>query len=212
VTFEITPTPGNSVSAPSRRKRGGRLVIEIVETLLLTAVIFLGIQTFVAQPFRVEGGSMQATLEPDQYVLVDKLTPRWAPYVRGDIVVLKPPPAYQPDGTPFIKRVIGLPGDHVQLVNGIVVVNGTALDEHYLFSQNGIRQPTEPIRGGPSEWTVPPGQLFVLGDHREHSSDSRVFGAVDLSNIVGRAWLRYWPIDTFGALPAAGYAAASPAP
>jgi signal peptidase I len=190
----------------SRRQRLGHLAIEIVETLILTALIFLGLQAFVAQPFRVEGQSMQSTLEPDQYVLVDKLTPRWAPYGRGDIVVLNPPPGYQRDGTPFIKRVIGLPGDRVQLVDGSVVVNGTKLDEPYIFTGDGARQPTRPNGGGLSEWIVPPGQLFVLGDHRENSEDSRVFGTVDVSSIVGRAWLRYWPVNTFGILPAASYA------
>lgn len=187
---------------PGRRKRLARLAIEIAETLVLTALIFVGLQTFVAQPFRVEGGSMETTLEPDQYVLVDKLTPHWAPYGRGDIVVLNPPAAYQRDGTPFIKRVIGLPGDRIQLIDGKVVVNGTALDESYLYSVGGVPEPTDPTLGGLAEWIVPPGQLFVLGDHRQNSSDLRVFGTVDISSIVGRAWLRYWPIDTFGTLPA----------
>jgi signal peptidase I len=199
--------PNDAVVLPrTRRRRLAHLAIEIVETLVLTSLIFLGLQAFVAQPFRVEGQSMQSTLEPDQYVLVDKLTPRWAPYARGDIVVLNPPPGYQRDGTPFIKRVIGLPGDRVQLVDGSVVVNGTKLDEPYIFTEAGVRQPTEPNSGGLSEWIVPPGQLFVLGDHRGNSEDSRVFGTVDLASIVGRAWLRYWPVNTFGILPAASYA------
>jgi signal peptidase I len=204
VTIEPPAISNDPVVAPrTRRSRLAHLAIEIVETLVLTALIFLGLQAFVAQPFRVEGQSMQSTLEPDQYVLVDKLTPRWAPYGRGEIVVLNPPTGYQRDGTPFIKRVIGLPGDRVQLVDGTVVVNGTKLNEPYIFSEDGVRQPTEPTGGGLSEWIVPPGQLFVLGDHRENSEDSRVFGTVDLASIVGRAWLRYWPVNTFGILPAA---------
>jgi signal peptidase I len=204
VTIEPPAISNDPVVAPrSRRSRLAHLAIEIVETLVLTALIFLGLQAFVAQPFRVEGQSMQSTLEPDQYVLVDKLTPRWAPYGRGEIVVLNPPTGYQRGGTPFIKRVIGLPGDRVQLVDGTVVVNGTKLTEPYIFSEDGVRQPTEPTGGGLSEWIVPPGQLFVLGDHRENSEDSRVFGTVDLASIVGRAWLRYWPVNTFGILPAA---------
>jgi signal peptidase I, bacterial type len=202
----------DAIAPPPRRRRRAGFVIEIVETLVLTVLIFLGIQTFVAQPFRVEGGSMETTLLPDQYVLIDKLTPRWAPYARGDIVVLNPPEGYQRDGTPFIKRVIGVPGDRVQLIDGIVFVNGTALDEQYLFTADGIRQPTDPTPGGLADWLVAPGQLLVMGDHRENSSDSRVFGAVSVSNIVGRAWLRYWPLDTFGTLPSPGYPAASRAP
>lgn len=207
MTIETPAISNDAVVAPrSRRRRLAHLGIEIVETLVLTALIFLGLQAFVAQPFRVEGQSMQSTLEPDQYVLVDKLTPRWAPYGRGDIVVLNPPTGYQRDGTPFIKRVIGLPGDRIQLVEGSVVVNGTKLDEPYIFIEDGVRQPTDPNGGGLSEWIVPPGQLFVLGDHRGNSEDSRVFGTVDISSIVGRAWLRYWPVNTFGILPAASYA------
>jgi signal peptidase I len=191
-------------------------LFEVVETLILTAVIFLVVQTFVAQPFKVEGGSMETTVLPDQYVLIDKLTPHWASYARGDIVVLQPPADYQPaGGVPFIKRVIGLPGDHVQLKDGTVYVNGTALDEPYVFTDRGVRQTTDATPGGPAEWFVPAGQVFVMGDHRQNSADSRVFGPVEISQIIGRAWLRYWPIDSFGLLPATSYppiSQASPAP
>ena len=155
---------------------------------------------------------MESTVLPDQYVLIDKLTPRWAPYARGDIVVLHPPSQYpDPDGTPFIKRIIGLPGDSIEIRDGEVFVNGTALDEPYLFTEDGIRQPTDPT-GAASEWLVPIDELYVLGDHREESADSRVFGPVRISQVIGRAWLRYWPIDTFGVLPAASYSATAAAP
>jgi len=168
-------------------------------------VIFLGIQAFVAQPYRVEGRSMEPSLLPNQYVLIDKLTPRWAPYGRGDIVVIDPPEDFaQSRGIPFIKRVVGLPGDRVELKDGKVLVNGTALDEPYVFTEGGVRQPTDPIGGG-STWIVPTDQLFVMGDHRGASADSRVFGPVDISHVLGRAWLGYWPIDRFGVLPAATY-------
>ena len=179
------------------------LAIEILKTLILVVVIFLGIQTFVAQPFRVEGASMEATLMPDQYLLIDKLSPHWAPYARGDIVVLQPPPLYEdPGGTPFIKRVVGLPGDVVALHDGNVYVNGREVDEPYVFDVGGVRQPTNATPGGASEWLVPQGSLFVLGDHRQASADSRSFGPVDISRVIGRAWLRYWPLATFGLLPA----------
>src|SRR5512132_1791808 len=89
-------------------------LFEIVETLVLTLIIFLVIQNFVAQPWRVEQGSMEHTLEPDQYVLIDKLTPRFEPYQRGDIVVFAPPPGFEREGgAPFIKRVIGVGGDTI---------------------------------------------------------------------------------------------------
>jgi signal peptidase I len=179
-------------------------LLEVVETLVLTIVIFFAIQTFVAQPFKVEGGSMEATLLDGHYVLIDKLTPRWAPYGRGDIVVLEQPGPGSPTGAPpFIKRVIGLPGDHVELIDGIVHVNGVPLDEPYIYTADGVPQTTDETPGGPREWHVPVGRLFVLGDHRWDSSDSRAFGPIETSKVLGRAWLRYWPLDAFGTLPAA---------
>ena len=187
-------------------------LFEVVETLVLTVLIFLGIQTFVAQPYKVQQLSMQHTLEPEQYVLVDKLTPRWAPYQRGDIVVFDPPETWSTGGAkvPFIKRVIGLPNDTVQLKDGLVYVNGIELNEPYLFEENGLPQTTNPQAGGASEWIVPEGQLLVMGDHRENSADSRTFGPIEIRNVIGRAWLRYWPFDTFGILPTPTYSTEIP--
>jgi signal peptidase I len=190
-------------------------LFEIVETLVLTLIIFFVIQTFVAQPYRVEQVSMENTLQPDQYVLVDKLTPRFEPYSRGDIVVFQPPAGWSegPENTPFIKRVIGLPGDTIEVRDGAVWVNGTKLDEPYTYDL----QPTTAAQE-PATWIVPRGQLFVMGDHREASSDSRSFGTIEISNVIGRAWLRYWPISTFGILQTPTYPApvgnghASPSP
>jgi signal peptidase I len=177
-------------------------LFEVVETLVLTVVIFLGIQTFVAQPYKVQLGSMETTLLPDQYVLVDKLTPRWAPYQRGDIVVFDPPETWSSGGgVPFIQRVIGLPGDRVELRDGKVIVNDVELEEPYIFETNGIPQTTESAPGGPNEWLVPDGDLLVMGDHRQDSADSRSFGPIQVTHVIGRAWLRYWPFDTFGILP-----------
>ena len=111
-------------------------LFEIVETLVLTLIIFLVIQTFVAQPYKVQQQSMEHTLEPDQYVLVDKLTPRFDTYKRGDIVVFTPPDDWiQEDGTPFIKRIIGLGGDTVEIRDGDVFINDTRLSEGYTFGQ-----------------------------------------------------------------------------
>jgi signal peptidase I len=176
-------------------------LFEVVETLVLTVLIFLGIQTFVAQPYKVQQGSMETTLMPDQYVLVDKLTPRWAPYDRGDIVVFDPPETWSSGGgVPFIKRIIGLPGDRVELRDGKVFVNGTELDEPYIFEENGVPQTTDPLAGGASQWLVPENELLVMGDHRQDSADSRSFGPIEIGHVIGRAWLRYWPFDTFGVL------------
>jgi len=188
-------------------------LFEVIETLVLTVLIFLGIQTFVAQPYRVQQGSMENTLQPDQYVLVDKLTPHWATYNRGDIVVFDPPESWSSGGgVPFIKRVIGLPGDKVELKDGKVFVNGVELEEPYIYQDSGVAQETDPAPGGASEWLVPPGQLLVMGDHRLNSADSRSFGPIDISHVVGRAWLRYWPFDTFGVLPTPPHPELSPSP
>ena len=188
-------------------------LFEVVETLVLTVVIFLGIQTFVAQPYKVQQTSMETTLLPEQYVLVDKLTPRWSPYTRGDIVVFDPPATWTNGaGVPFIKRVIGLPNDIVELRDGHVFVNDVELEEPYLFvGDNGKPEPTDPTIGGSSEWVVPPGQLLVMGDHRQDSADSRTFGPIEISHVIGRAWLRYWPFDTFGVLPTPAHPELQPA-
>ena len=198
---------GDSIYTPSpvSRKPLGCLV-EIAETLILTIVIFWLIQTFVAQPYRVEQQSMETTLLPDQYVLVDKLTPRWDPYKRGDIVVFSPPSTWTTDPTPFIKRVIGLAGDKIEIKDdGKVYVNGVALDEPYTYKNaQGVNEPTVPLNETTS-WVVPAGNLFVMGDHRQKSDDSRDFGPITESSVIGRAFLRYWPISAFGILQTPSY-------
>jgi signal peptidase I len=172
-------------------------LFEVVETLVLTVIIFLVIQNFVAQPYRVEQQSMQHTLEQGQYVLVDKLTPRFGPYERGDIVVFTPPEGGR---VPFIKRVIGLPGDRIDIHDGQVFVNDVELPEPYIFDGDT----TEPSSDR-SSYVVSPDTLFVMGDHRGNSTDSRSFGAIPLSNVIGRAWLRYWPLDTLTILVRPSY-------
>src|SRR5690349_13395712 len=190
---------------PSRRSRSPTLysplvdrrsnfgcLIEVVETLVLTLVIFFVIQNFIAQPYQVQQQSMETTLEPGQYVLVDKLTPRWDGYNRGDIVVFNPPSTWTSDPTPFIKRVIGEPGDVVEIKeDGFVYVNGVQLPEPYTYkNEQGINEPTE-TSPDQTKWVVPEGDLFLLGDHRQKSADSRVFGFVPISSVIGRAFLRY---------------------
>jgi signal peptidase I len=207
VTSPFPPAGTPETPAPSQGRGALGCLFEIAETLVLTLVIFFVIQNFVAQPYQVRQQSMERTLEPGEYVLVDKLTPRFDSYKRGDIVVFEPPPGWSLDGdrTPFIKRIIGLPGDSVDLRDGQVVINGTAIDEPYVYTDpDGRPQPTEPT-GGQSHWSVPAGELFVMGDHREASADSRTFGAIEEDTVVGRAFLRYWPLSTFGILQTPTY-------
>jgi signal peptidase I len=198
---------------PSRRS----FVREIVETALLTVIIFLTVRAMVLN-FKVEGLSMAPTLQHGQYLLVNRVVyfnldadlvrSVWPsatvvgdraylfrPPQRGDIVVLQPP--FSSD-RPYIKRVIGLPGETVAISNGVVTINGVALDENY-------------IKAPPAYVVTPkkvnPGEYFVLGDNRNNSSDSHLFGTVAADHIVGKAWLSYWPIAQFGPLPEATYAA-----
>ena len=208
--------PGAVSRVPGRGRFGRPAIgclVEVVETLVLTPVIFLVIQTFVAQPYQVKQQSMEHTLEPGHYVLVDKLTPHFSAYGRGDIVVFNPAAAFaNADGSPFIKRVIGIGGDTVEVKDvGFVYVNGTKLTEPYLFAVDGRAQPTTTT--GETVWHVPDGALFLLGDHRQESTDSRVFGMVPVASVIGRAWLRYWPLDSFGTLTNPGHPElASPVP
>lgn len=199
---------GPYTAGPVTRRPAFGCLFEIVETLVLTLIIFLVIQNFVAQPYKVLQQSMERTLEPEQYVLVDKLTPRWDSYKRGDIVVFTPPAGGGDEKKPFIKRVIGQSGDTVEVRDdGIVYINDRPLDESaYLFREtpdDPTQSTTAPL--DQSTWTIPPGELFLMGDHRANSADSRSFGPVPVAQVIGRAWLRYWPIDTFGVLPTPTY-------
>jgi signal peptidase I len=171
-------------------------VVEIVETLALTLIIFFVVQNLVAQPFQVQQDSMDRTFAPGDYVLVDRLSHLWSPYARGQVVVFQAP-ASTDLKEPFIKRVIGVGGDTVEVRDGQVFVNGVVRDEPYVFQDAaGIAQPTTAI--DESRWVVPEGDLFVMGDHRQVSEDSRVFGPIPVSSVIGRAVVRYWPLWEFG--------------
>lgn len=176
-------------------------LLEIVETVLLTIIIFFLVQHFVAQPYRIYQVSMQHTLEPDQMVLVDKLSPIFNDYKRGDVIVFQPPKGFEDaQKDPFIKRLIGLPGDLVEIHDDSVYVNGVKLAEPYVFDH----QATTP-RTGDSSWRVPDGQFFVMGDHRAESEDSRLFGTIEKSTVIGRAFVRYWPLSALSFVEPAHY-------
>ena len=206
MTYAPDSNSGDAAPAePSASRRGFGCLLEIVETLVLTLVIYLLIHNFIAQPFEVDQNSMMPTIQPREYVLIDKLSPRFADYRRGDVVVFQPPDDYQQNGIPFIKRVIGLPGDTVSLENGEVFITPAGgspvrIDEVYVaVDVDGRTVPTQPRdAASTSQWTVPEGSYFVMGDNRSQSQDSRVFGPIDRDLIVGRAWLRYFPLDRIG--------------
>ncbi len=221
MTYTPPPTTGPELPAggepPAPRRRLG-CALEIVETLVLTLVIYLVIHNFVAQPFEVQQESMMPTVDPGEYVLIDKISPRFNDYERGDIVVFQPPEGFGQGGVPFIKRVIGMPGDVVSLENGRVFVqqpggSPVRLEEPYVVHViDGGTAPTLPKDAeGTSSWTVPAGSYFVMGDNRPDSQDSRFFGVVDRELIVGRAWLRYFPLDRVGFVGHPTYAGLSDA-
>jgi signal peptidase I len=167
---------------PEEKKAGvRRTLLDTFETILLSLVLFLAINA-VSERIRVESVSMQPTLFAGDMVIVNKLAYRFnnTPH-RGDVIVFKYPP--DPDSIPYIKRVIGLPSDQVHIANGKVYINGQVIDEPYL------KVTTD--RGG--DWTVPDRQLFVMGDNRNNSRDSRAWGFVPFENIIGRAELIYLP-------------------
>lgn len=197
--------PASGERAGSRRALG--CAFEIVETLVLTLVIYLVIHNFVAQPFEVQQASMFPTIVEGEYILIDKLTPRFSDYEHGDVVVFEPPSSsgLTTDGIPFIKRIIGLPGDTVSLENGRVFVtrsgqSSVRIEEPYVVRQeDGSTSSTLPTNGDPvTEWLVPEGSYFVMGDNRPHSQDSRAFGPITDDLILGRAWLRYFPLERVG--------------
>ncbi len=144
------------------------------------------INLFLAQATRVFGQSMEPNLHTNQRIVVEKLTYRLHTPERGDVVVLKLP---QDSGELLIKRIIALPGETVAIHGGKVWINGEPLDEPYLTQKTVGEMPPR---------TVPEGHVFVLGDNRGFSNDSRSFGMVPLENLVGRAWLSYWPPDEIG--------------
>jgi len=172
--------PETQVPAPSEEKMNwGRFIFDVVETLALAGILFLGINAVSAR-VRVDGFSMIPTLEDGEFVLVSKLNYRFGDVERGDIIVFHYPMDPEQE---LIKRVIGLPGDTVNVQNGIVSVNGQSLEEPYIAAA--------PAYSG--EWMVPDGHLFVLGDNRNDSSDSHSWGYLPFDKVVGKAVVIYWP-------------------
>ena len=201
-----------AAEAERRRQRTKTVVREIVETVLLALLVFLAVRASF-QNFKVEGNSMFPTLDDGEFLIVNKLVysevdieklGRFIPFLepgenpkrwvfhgpeRGDIIVLQDP---RDPGVDLIKRVIGLPGDRFEIIQGRIFINGFLLEEPYIKS---------PWRGSLPETTIPPGEYFVMGDNRDNSQDSRSLGLVPKDLIIGKALLAYWPLDDFGVAP-----------
>lgn len=202
---------------PTVGKSAARAVREIVETLLLALIIFVAVRALVLN-FRVDGNSMVPNLHDQEMLLVNRNVyfhfdlNQWLNYLpgedrdgerviylfhppeRGDIIVFEPPVTSE---KPYIKRVIGVPGDTVEIkTDGYVYINGERLEEPYI--QGPITECTTSVC---NPVTVEDGHVYVLGDNRRNSSDSRIFGVVDVDDIIGKAWLTYWPTDDFGLVP-----------
>lgn len=169
------------ISAARRQmKRGPPLWREVAETLLLALVAFAFLR-MVVQNYRVEGPSMEPTLHQGQFLLVNKLAYRFGSLQRGDIVVFRYP--HDPSRS-FIKRVIGLPGEQLEIVDGELRIDNSPLVELYIDQQILYPYPAT---------TIEADDVFVLGDNRNNSSDSRRWGSLPVSHIIGKALFCYWP-------------------
>jgi signal peptidase I len=192
ITITEAPEPTVPVppATPKLKERHwlAALLLDLGSTLIPAVIIALLIHVFLAQATRVYGQSMEPDLHTNQRLVIEKLSHHFHGPRRGDVIVI-----HDPGGTPelLIKRVIGLPGERVTVADGRVYIDGTLLDEPYL---------AQPTQGSGRSWIVPPLHVFVMGDNRGASRDSRIFGPVPLDQIVGHAVLRYWPPEQIGIL------------
>ena len=195
-SYRTEPIP--EPTAPEGHSSGFlRFILDVLETLILSVLLFAGINAVSAR-IRVDGYSMEPTLHTGEFVIVNKLAYKIGNPKTGDIIVFHYPrdPAQE-----YIKRIIGVSGDHVKIAGGQVFVNGRVLNEPYIADP-----PAYPAQ----EWTVPPDSLFVLGDNRNNSSDSHNWGPVPMNYVVGKAELVYWPPDQWGLITHPSIAVAAP--
>ena len=170
-------------------------VMDIHETIVFVGSLFIVIYLFILQPNQIRGASMEPTFESGDYIFTSKITYRFRNVQRGDVIVFRSP--RNPD-IEFIKRIIGLPGDSIRINNEEVYVNGRQLSENYISAKTPLWE------GGfiknDQEVIVPMGHLFVMGDNRPRSSDSREFGFVEIESIIGQVFYRYFPSDKIGTI------------
>ncbi|HEX9100148.1 MAG TPA: signal peptidase I [Candidatus Dormibacteraeota bacterium] len=176
-----------------RPSTGSSFLRELAEVVLLAVILYIGI-SFAVQTVHVEGLSMFATLDDNDYLIANKIDYRLHAPQRGDIIILRPP---NNNATDFIKRVIALPGERLLIRDGVVYINGHRLIEPYL-PEAWVVFNNWPTTGSANGTVIPPNQYFVMGDNRNKSQDSRYFGPIGRDRIDGRAWFRIWPLDHFG--------------
>jgi signal peptidase I len=177
--------------APARvgsRAQIWRALWELVHDLSVAVLFCFFLITFVAQAFRVQGTSMLPLLEDGERIIVNKFIYRFQPIDRGDVVVFWYP---KDPSVSFIKRVVGVPGDMVELRSGLLHVNGRRIEEQYLRPQFNDGETHTPVE-------VSKGYYYVLGDHRNSSNDSRNWGEVPEKYIYGKAFFRFWPLSKSG--------------
>lgn len=174
--------------------------MDFLETIVVSLSIFVVVYLFLIQPHEVKGSSMEPNFQNNEYILTDKISYRFNNPKRGEVVIFKAP--NNPD-VDYIKRIIGLPGDKVKVEKSYVYLNNQKLNEYYLKDLTALFPGSFMIEG--INITVEDGKYFVMGDNRSHSSDSREFGLIEKSSIIGKAVLKYWPIPEFGLVPVINY-------
>ncbi len=179
--------------------------LDAVEPVVLAFAVFMMVYLFLFQPHRIDGSSMYPTFHDKEYILTDKISYKRVDPKRGDVVVFRAP---KPMNDDFVKRIIGLPGETIMVQDGLVYINGKLLSEIYLPKDLRTRE-NDFLRNGVS-YRIPTGYYMVFGDNRNGSSDSRQWGAIKRTSIIGRAFFRYWPLNAIKLIAHAQYAEASP--
>ena len=181
-----------------------RFFLDIIETIVLASAIFVIIYLFLVQPHQINGNSMLPNFFNGEYLLTNKIGYRLHEPTRGDVIIFHAPSGArcpQELQCDFVKRIIGLPGEIVEVASGTVSIDGSNLYEIYIPDESS----TKTHSGDPLTVKLGEDEYFVLGDNRDHSSDSRTWGPVTREDIVGKAWLRYWPLKRLGIIAEAGY-------
>ena len=181
-------------------KRLGAFFLDILEVIVFAVGIFFFVYLLIMRPHKIKGQSMMPNFPDAEYLLTEKVSYYLHKPQRGDVVVFTPPVSELDE---FIKRIVALPGERIMIKSGEVYVNGNLLKETYIPDDFNTYEGSFLSEG--VEYTVPEGKFFVMGDNREHSSDSRYWGPVTPKEISGRAWVIYWPPKLAGSVKNPNY-------